>query len=54
MKRIIKGQAFTIGLLVVLLLAYLSRQGGPPEFLYLEVTTQIAVAVIFFLQGFPK
>ena len=51
MKRIIKGQAFTIGLLVVLLLAYWSRQEGPPPFLHLEITTQIAVAVIFFLQG---
>ena len=48
----LKGQLLTVGVLIAILLAYvfpyLGAAGGP---LKTEITTKVAIAIIFFLQG---
>ncbi|MAM91311.1 MAG: hypothetical protein CMI15_07525 [Opitutaceae bacterium] len=48
----LKGQLLTVGILIAILLAYvlpyLGATGGP---LKTEITTKVAIAIIFFLQG---
>ena len=52
MRKIFAGQAFTLGLVTVLLVAYwFPEHGVSGGVLRTEVTTPLAVIVIFFLQG---
>ncbi len=47
-----KGQEFTVGLLAVMAMAWLWPTGGEPGgFLRVEITTKVAVVIIFLLQG---